>query len=495
MAVSVVLATALGVLGAWAASTLENAGRLGRFVARVFFVAMVTAIAIPMILHAAAWEATAGKFGWLPLTQTGSRSYQGLSGSFGGAVACGWIHGLAGVSLIALATWYGVRRIPAAMVQHSQLEVGPIASWWRIRLPIALPWLLMGMLATAALAATEMTVVDLYGLRTLADEFYLFYAADPNATSIVMTCVIPLGLGAAVVGLHRWAGRRAVAVRAAASENLSLEERLSRPVEAIACLIAIVVAAIVLVVPLAGLVVKVGHQVVVTEGARTVSWSLSQCLSVLASAPRTFSAEYQWTIVLAVMTGLAAVALAWPLAALARMNRRLELFVDFATIAIVLVPGPIVGLAVVRLFQLPLPGFRDLYQATLIPTVMALLVRAGAVAYWILRTGYRGVDDDLLAAARLDSGWLVRLWVIDRKMLSRSLLAAMLAAAIVASGDVPATLPVAPPGVTTVGTRLFGLLHSGARYQEAALALWYVGSIVVIAAGWVRCSRPRHATL
>ncbi len=495
MAVSVVIAAGLGVLGAWAASTLENAGRLGRLVARVFFVSMVTAIAIPMILHAAAWEATAGKFGWLPLTQTGSRSYQGLSGIFGGAVACGWIHGLAGVSLVALATWYGVRRIPAAMVQQSQLELGPIKSWWRIRLPIALPWLLMGMLATAALAATEMTVVDLYGLRTLADEFYLFYAANPSATSIAMTCLIPLALAVAIIGLHRWAGRRAVAVRAPAAGNAALEERLSGPVEAIACVIAIVIAAIVLVVPLAGLFVKVGHQVVVAEGTRSVSWSISQSVSVLAAAPRTFAAEYQWTIMLAVLTGLAGVAVAWPLAAFGRTHRRLELLVDFATIAIVLIPGPIVGLAVVRLFQLPVPGFRDLYQATLIPTVIALLFRAGPVAYWIMRTGYRGVDDDLLAAARLDVGWIGRLWVIDRSMLSRSLLASVLAAAIVASGDVPATLPVAPPGVTTVGTRLFGLLHSGARYQEAALALWYVGTIVVVAACWLRWSRPRHARL
>jgi iron(III) transport system permease protein len=50
----------------------------------------------------------------------------------------------------------------------------------------------------------------------------------------------------------------------------------------------------------------------------------------------------------------------------------------------------------------------------------------------------------------------------------------------VASGDVPATLPVIPPGMTTVGTRLFGLLHSGARYQESALAIWYLLAVAAI---------------
>ncbi len=64
----------------------------------------------------------------------------------------------------------------------------------------------------------------------------------------------------------------------------------------------------------------------------------------------------------------------------------------------------------------------------------------------------------------------------------------MLAAAVVGSGDVPATLPVIPPGVTTVGTRLFGLLHSGARYQEASLAIWYMLGVVIIGLIWLRQS-------
>ena len=73
-----------------------------------------------------------------------------------------------------------------------------------------------------------------------------------------------------------------------------------------------------------------------------------------------------------------------------------------------------------------------------------------------------------------------RVLFIDRPLLAGSLCIAGVAAAIVASGDVPAMLPVVPPGVTTVGTRLFGLLHSGARYQEAALAVWYLAAVLLI---------------
>ena len=159
---------------------------------------------------------------------------------------------------------------------------------------------------------------------------------------------------------------------------------------------------------------------------------------------------------------------------------------DLATIVMVAIPGPIVGLTVVSIFQSNIPGFRTMYQQTLMPTILALLVRAGPVAYWVLRTGYRGIDNSLLDAAQLESSWLRRMWSIDRPLLKINLMAASLAAGLMASGDVPATLPVMPPGVTTVGTRLFGLLHSGARYQEAALAIWYVVAVVVICLCWLR---------
>ena len=76
--VAVFLAALLGVSGAWAASRLQVAGRCWRWIAGAFLAAMVVAVAIPMILQAAAWEATAGKFGWMIMTQTGARA-EGLS--------------------------------------------------------------------------------------------------------------------------------------------------------------------------------------------------------------------------------------------------------------------------------------------------------------------------------------------------------------------------------------------------------------------------------
>ncbi len=496
MAVTVILSGAMGIVGAWAATSVRGGGWWGNLIARLFFAAMVAAIAMPMILHAAAWESTAGKFGWLPLTQTGSRSTAiGAFGAFGGLIACGWIHGLVGAAIVALATWHGVGRVPPSVIAHGWLDATPAAIWWRIRLPIAMPWIVSAVIGAAALAATEMTVVDLYGYRTVADEFYLYHSIDASTPAILMTCLVPLSMAAILIMQRVVWRRRLLSLAGHPGRVESGPESLSRRVRWLAGGVALTVAAIVVVVPLMGLVIKAGHQVMVTEGARSTSWSLRQFAQTVAWAPVTFSDEYSWTAMIAIGTATAAVPLAWIAASLGRTHVAVGRCLDAVTVVMVLVPGPIVGLAVVRFFQWDVPGFRTVYQQSLIPAMMALSVRAGPVAYWILRAGYRGIDDRVLETAILDRSWVTRVWLIDRPLLTKSLLAASLGSAIVASGDVAAMLPVIPPGVTTVGTRLFELLHNGARYQEAALALWYVGAVVAIVLIWLKWGATSRAKM
>lgn len=500
MAVTVVLSGIIGLTGAWSASSIEGAGRSGKLIARLFFAAMVAALAMPLILHAAAWEATAGKFGWLPLTQTGSRSSTiGAFGAFGGLLAAGWIHGLVGGALVAIATWHGVRGVPSSIISQSEIDMSPLSAWWRVRLPIALPWLITSLIGAATLAATEMTVVDLYGFRTVADEFYLYHATEATLPVILFVCFLPLALasiGLLTVAVWR---RRWIAVTSqqghGESENIHRSERLPAGLHRLACVLAVAIASIVIVVPISGLMIKAGHRVTVEDGKRSTSWSPEQFVDTLGWAPVTFASEYQWTVVIAVSTGIVAVLLAWIVAAYGRTHRRAAARLDLISLLMVLIPGPIVGLTVVRFFQLDFPGFKVAYQQTLLPTIIALLFRAGPVAYWVLRAGYRSIDDRVFAAAQLDQSWLRRLWSVDRPLLGRSLVAASLASAIIASGDVPALLPVIPPGVSTAGTRLFELLHNGARYQEAALALWYVGAVVTVVLVWLKSTTSGRGKL
>ena len=273
------------------------------------------------------------------------------------------------------------------------------------------------------------------------------------------------------------------------------DESLPRSVAWIAGATACLIAAVMILVPLAGIVIKAGHEVIVVDSERTISWSFIRFLENVSSSPLTFAAEYQWTIMIAAMTGCICVVVGWMLVAGGRANRKLGSAIDFFSIMLVLIPGPIVGLAVVRLFQLDIPGFRYFYHQTLVPLVLGLLVRALPVSYWILRARYRGIDENVINTARLEMSWLGRLWFVDRRLIARAMVAAFLGSAIVASGDVPVMLPIIPPGVTTVGTRLFEQLHSGARYQEASLAFWYVCAVTVLAILLVRWTSKRHVIM
>ncbi|MFG0263441.1 MAG: ABC transporter permease [Novipirellula sp. JB048] len=484
--VTIVIALALGVPAAWAVTTLAASRRFANHLAHLFLLAMLVAVAMPMILHAAAWEATAGKFGWLALSQTTTRSAAG----FAGLVACGWIHGLYGAAIVAIATWHGTQLVPKSILQLASLDAHPLRVWWTIALPLAWPWVLAATIASAVLAATEMTVVDLYGYRTLAEEFYLLYAVAPSITSILTTIALPLCFALALItvllGGIRSRRHESAAAHFQIAEPPSVGESASPgtgPSPGIRCAAIVILFAtvmLILAIPLAGLVSKLGHEVVVDADQRTVSWSATRALRELAAAPRTFASEYQWTLILAGVTGCFATAMAWPLAAIGREHQGCERVLDACSSVAFCIPGPLVGMLLVNFFQLPLGGARFLYEATIVPTVLAMSVRATTIAYWIIRSGYHGIGDSVLVSAKLDAGRWRRLWRIDRPLLTPSLLLAVIGAGIVASGDVPVTLPVAPPGVSTVGTRLFGLLHSGARYQEAALALWYLGLISVI---------------
>ena len=489
MIVSVVIASIVGIAAAWAASTLESSGRIGRMTCGLFLACMVAAVAMPMILHAAAWEATAGKFGWLPLTQTGSRfsgsRASGLTsfGAFGGLIACGWIHGLVGAAMVTLATWHGVRIAAAEVIDQARLDLTPNQIWWRVRLPMAMPWLVTALLGTAALAATEMTVVDLYGFRTIADEFYLMFAVNPTSMSLVMTCVLPMVIGATLLAVVTSSRRERIAVRRRENRNSLPTSCPHRGTSWAAMVIVVATTCLILCIPLAGLFVKTGHHIVVTDDHVDVRWSLQTAGLTLINSLSTFASEYQWTAILASLTGVASLAIAWPLAALGRSIETVRRAADGISIIMFLIPGPIVGLSVVKFFQLGIWKFDVLHQQTLIPTMTALLFRAAPLAYWVLRSGYRVMDQSLIDAAQLDGGRVRRMWSIDRPMLGTSFFVALSGAALMASGDVPVTLPVIPPGVTTVGTRLFGLLHSGARQQEAGLAIWYVATVVMVVFG------------
>jgi len=504
MAVSSIIAAAIGIPSAIAATILAGVGvtrqdrETGKWslvchsAASLWIAAGLFSIATPLILHAAAWESTAGKFGWLVKTMTG-----------GNLLWVGWIHGVHGAAIVGLLTFWAIRNIPDPVLQHASMDLTPWRIWRHVRLPLTRPWIVVGLILVWLVAATEMSVADLHSVRTVADQFYLFYALDPTITSVMMVVVVPLVL--AVVPCTAWylMGRSGLFI------DMAHRRTTSRPGQdapadtadatgaanaAVRPIIALIWLGLSLLVcqaaMFAGLVLQAGHAVRVEEGRAIASWSVAACVRSLAEAPSLFAQEYGWTAQLACLTTITVIPLACVVARRSRIHPKSTRAIDAAMVAVFFVPGPLVAMAVVRLFALDVPGFEILATQTLVPTMMAAGVRSFVIAYVILRFAYSQISESVWQSARLDASWWRRVAGIELPAIWPALLIASIASAILASGDVPATLPVLPPGVTTVGTRLFGLLHSGARYQEASLAFWYFTALLVFGAiAWVVVKR------
>lgn len=496
---SVAIAVPIGCAVAFAMHLAGRDSTLSRFV----WLMLIAACALPLYLHAAGWEAAAGKFGLIRWTRVGA-----VGGPLAGLTAAIWVHGLSGAAWVAVATDLGLSRLPRGLIDLARLDAQSPWAWPRILAPPLRPWIALGAWWVATLAATEMTVVDLYGVRTLADEFYLLYASQPSSWAILRTLfptfVLGIGLALAlrrVVGGIATAGWDSVESR---SPPLSFGSTSGLPFagRALAVAVAIAGAMLILGLPLISLLAATGQGVSVRGPSPDASqlvrtWRADEALRTIVDAWSSFATEYRWSAILSGASGLLAAGLATWLV-LIRGGTRLRsrspegsterrvvdpTLTDLLVFVGVLIPGPLIALAVVWLFRRDLPGLDLLYRQSLVPTLIALLPRSLAAAYVTLRVAALRLDPAVSDLARLDfdSRWQ-RLWFVDGARLALPLLAAFAVAAIAALGDVPATLPVLPAGVSTVGTRLFELLHSGARRQEAGLAVGLITILMILAA-------------
>ena len=232
-------------------------------------------------------------------------------------------------------------------------------------------------------------------------------------------------------------------------------------------------------VPAFSLIVKLGQEAQIMDGNLVTQWRLSLLTERIFEAPVTFRAEYFWTLVLSTFSGVIAILVSWPLAAWGRSSRAVRRSVDLLTLSVAIIPGPVIAMLVIECFQLSVPGFAVLYERSIIPTSCALMARGIPISYWIIRIGYSMIPSNLFASASMEMSIFSRLIQVDLPLL-RTTSCRLAITLLYASGDLPASLPVLPPGMTTVGSRLFGLLHSGARFQEAALAFWYLTAVALL---------------
>jgi len=439
---------------------------------RCALVGLILAMFIPLYLHAAAWQAGFGVQG----TVTRALGSAGL-----------WVLGVANIPWVVLIVGAALAMVDPAWEEQALLDAPAPRVFLRVTLRHVLPAAGLAALWVGMVAAGDMLVSSLFMVRTCAEELYTRTALgpQPDEPPLGSSAGIVLSLGALLAGICL------CTCLAVPGRRLSLQRRVKfslgywRP--AVSLLLAALVALIVL-VPLVALAWKAGMVVVETHGRRERVFSLLKCLEKVVWTPWRARRELGWSLAIGTLAASAATASAVVLASVGLWQRRYVRAVGWLLVwslvaACLAIPGPVLGLGIIRLLNRPeLPWLAELYDRSILAPCLAQWVRGLPLATFVLWHAFQTIPRSLLDAAALDGAGFVRRVVRVAVPMRLPVVAlAWLAAFVVALGELSASILVVPPGVTTISIQIFDWLHSGAEDDVAGVALALSAGLAVVA--------------
>jgi len=465
LAVSAPIAAAL----AWCLTRYEIPGR------RFWEACLLVLLFIPLYIQLAAWEAGFGRGGWYSTIIAKTLTNPPMEG-FRGAV---WVHAVAAVPWLFWIFRLAFLAIPRVWEEAALLDATPWKVLTRITLPLAAPAMLAGVLYVLIICATEITVTDRYQFRSYAEVLYSEFvlSSDFRELPLGLWPIMALMLGVLISGLMLCRVALPRLVQATASTQTVIAQR-SRI--AVGFVLAVVI--LLFFLPIGNLVYQAGIEVTADGDARIRSWSLSKLLRLVAGSPIRYRTELAWTAILVQLSTLAAIAVATVAGWWARRHPwRLTANAVVATLCFV-VPGPLLGIAIIAALNGPTDSLRGwLYADTIFAPWLALFVRSLPFAYLLVIYGLNTIPETIYEAAESDgAGWWTSLSFVALPMLWPHLSCAVFVCLAVGVAELSASVMVMPPGMTTVASEIFNLIHYGAEDQLAGLCLACLLLMVVI---------------
>lgn len=430
-------------------STARGAGLLRAVLTMMLF--------FPLYLQAAGWNAGFGPQGWA----TARLDAPWLTG-WGAAI---WVHTAAAVPWATLIIGHGLRRLPRReTLEAAALECPPHRLLFEIVLPAAGVPVMTAALWVVVSVSSEMTVSDLFLIRTYAEELYVNFALGRTLRE-TLWMIAPSLLGlltlAAAAGLllerqgRIWEG--AASPPETPAPNTALDLGKLAPT-----LLSLLLLLVLFATPVASLIWQ--------AGLRDNQWTLTATIRQVGDAFQRFAPELRWSVVISGCAATVAILISLPLVAFAsRGGWRAAPAVAVAAAGLA-TPAPLWALLILWLFNRP--GLDLLHTRTIFSPVLAIAIRCLPVAIFILWHGLRTIPPAVYQSAQLDgASWWQTLRYVMTPMRWRHLTLAWVVSYAIAMADLSASILVVPPAVETAAVRLFGLLHAGVREQEAGLAL------------------------
>lgn len=476
------LSVPLGTFFAWLLWRTDLPAR------KIFLISLSTMIFVPLYLQAGAWQAGFGDQGWFTIVANSSTWLTGWSGVV-------WIHTMAALPWVVGIVGIGMTLIEPELEEQALLDGSAVQVFFNVTLRGALPAIGVAAIWVMVITAGEMTVTDLFGIRTYSEEVYTQAAATVSELDIAPPSVM---LGIAITALMIVAGWALCFFLSPSRRPLTVLHHRTFYLKQwrwLYLLVTVFFFIIILGVPLGSLIYKAGIVVTQTEIGRIRSFSIGKCFMITFSSLMNFRRELGWTILIDTLSATAAVLTAIPLAWLLRnkttncnfqfsiCNLQFAIILTFLALFLSL-PGPILGLGIIKLLNQPSSSVMTwLYDRSILAPWLALYLRCLPIATLIMWHALQAVPKELIESAMVDgAGPIVRLWRIALPMCSTAAIVAWLAAFAISLGDLAASILVVPPGVTTISISIFGLLHYGVEDQAAGICLMMILVFAALAA-------------
>ncbi len=417
---------------------------------------------VPMPLIATAWMGALGN--------AGRSQAMGLGVWLEGWSGAAFIHAMGCLPWIVAIVGVGLRGVEPDLEESARLDLSPARVVWQITLRRSLGAIAAAALAVLVLTAGDMSVTDLFSVRTYAEESYTQYQSgnSPRAAAVALPPLFAFGL-LILVGVGRLL--KVDPAKVISASNRSRDWRLGGwrfPVG----LALILTLGNFVALPIFSLVWHAGH--VVESGQ--AHWRLSGLVGTLESTTaelfangltRPLRAPMVSSVILSGVAASLTVVLAWSLAWLAR-NPGVWRWVVAATVAITFaVPGPVAGMALVIAYQ-PL---QLIYDSPGI-VVLAYMIRTLPYAVLILWPSVRSLPKAYFEAAALEGyGSPGQARRVAIPLTLGAIAAAWGVAFALGLGELPAANIVAPPGIMLVAVRIWELLHRGVESHLAGMGL------------------------
>lgn len=447
---------------------------------RLLAAATLAALFVPVQVYAAAWQTLLGFDGW---TTGGGPGDPWLDG-FAGAV---WVHGWAAVPWAAVLVAWALQAVERRLEEEALLNASAGRVLVRVSMRRAAGGVLAAGVAVFALCAAEIAVTDLFRVRTFAEEIYTQAAlgslsgggvpGDPDALDggrdLAIGTVIHWLIGGAALLLAAPLAPQPTEGETDAGWRLS--RRTSPALNTALAILGSLIALVAVVAPAAGLAWKAGLVTQRTPDGSLAAWSLAKSLRMTARAPIEHAREIAWSVGVGGMAACVALALALVVAVAGRRRPAVRCTAGAVAAALLAVPGPLIGVAVIGLLRHGPDspwGWLGLTYDTILPPVVVQAMRALPIVGLIVWTQLASVPQGLLDSAASEGAgpWSRWLWIAI-PLRAPGLAAAAACALVLAIGEVSATLLVYPPGVTPLSVRISQLLHYGVDDRVAALSL------------------------